>query len=40
MALGDMAKAKALNEKLVALASAASDDRPALAEAKAFLAKN
>ena len=38
--LGDSAKAKALNEKLVALASAASDDRPALAEARAFLAKN
>jgi hypothetical protein len=38
--LGDSAKANALNEKLVALASAASDDRPALADARAFLAKN
>jgi tetratricopeptide (TPR) repeat protein len=40
VALGDTTKAKALYEKLVALASAADDDRPALAAAKAFLAKN
>ncbi|MEA2649425.1 MAG: hypothetical protein QOG61_1860 [Candidatus Binataceae bacterium] len=39
-ALGDTAKATAVYEKLVALAIAADDDRPALAEAKAFLAKN
>jgi hypothetical protein len=39
-ALGDTAKARVLNEKLVALASAASEERPALAEAKAFLARN
>ena len=39
-ALGDTAKARMLNEKLVALASAASEERPALAEAKASLAKN
>jgi hypothetical protein len=38
--LGDTTKAKALNTKLVALASAAGDNRPALAEARAFLAKN
>ena len=40
LALGDPTKAKALYGKLVALASAADDDRPALAEAKAFLVKN
>jgi hypothetical protein len=39
-ALSDTAKAKAAYEKLVALASAADDDRPVLAEAKAFLANN
>ena len=40
VALGDTTKAKALYEKLIALASAADDDRPVLAAAKAFLAKN
>jgi hypothetical protein len=40
IALDDTTKAKALYEKLIALASAADDDRPALAAAKAFLAKN
>jgi tetratricopeptide (TPR) repeat protein len=39
-ALGDTAKAKAAYEKLIALASDADGDRPVLAEAKAFLAKN
>jgi hypothetical protein len=39
-ALGDKAQAKADYERLVALASAADDDRPALADAKAFLANN
>jgi hypothetical protein len=39
-ALGDTATAKADYQKLVALASAADADRPALAEAKAFLAQN
>lgn len=39
-ALGDKAQAKADYEKLLALASAADDDRPALADAKAFLANN
>jgi len=39
-ALGDKAKAKAIYEKLVALASAADNDRPVLAEAKAFVASN
>lgn len=39
-ALGDKAKAKANYQKLVALASAGDNDRPVLAEAKAFLAKN
>ena len=39
-ALGDTAKAKTAYQKLVVLASAADDDRPVLAEAKAFLAKN
>jgi tetratricopeptide (TPR) repeat protein len=39
-ALGDTAKAKVAYEKLVALASAADDDRPVLTEAKAFLANN
>jgi ATP/maltotriose-dependent transcriptional regulator MalT len=38
-ALGDAAKAKALNERLVALA-AAGGDRPALVDAKAYLEKN
>jgi hypothetical protein len=38
-ALGDKAKAKSNYEKLVALASAGDNDRPVLAEAKAFLAK-
>ena len=40
LALGDTAKAKALDEKLIALASGGDADRPALAEAKAFLARN
>jgi len=40
LALGDVAKAKALDERLVALASASDADRPVLAEAKAFLVKN
>jgi tetratricopeptide (TPR) repeat protein len=41
LALGDTAKARALDEKLVALAAAADGDgRPALAEAKALLAKD
>jgi hypothetical protein len=39
-ALGDKAKAKANYEKLVALASAGDNDRPVLAEAKAFVASN
>jgi len=39
-AVGDSAKAKALYEKLVALANAADGDRPALVKAKAFLANN
>ncbi len=39
-ALGDTAKAKALYEKLLVLASTADDDRPVLTEAKAVLAKN
>jgi tetratricopeptide (TPR) repeat protein len=39
-ALGDSAKAKANYEKLVALASAGDNDRPVLAEAKAFVASN
>jgi hypothetical protein len=39
-ALGDTTKAKALNTKLIVLASASGDNRPAVAEARAFLAKN
>jgi tetratricopeptide (TPR) repeat protein len=39
-ALGDKAKAKAIYEKLVALAGAGDSDRPVLAEAKAFVASN
>jgi high-affinity K+ transport system ATPase subunit B len=39
-ALGDNAKAKTNYEKLIALASAGDNDRPALAEAKAFVASN
>lgn len=39
-ALGDTAKARVLNEKLVALDSAAREERTVSAEAKAFLAKN
>jgi hypothetical protein len=39
-ALGDKAKAKANYEKLVALARAGDNDRPVLAEAKAFIAGN
>jgi hypothetical protein len=39
-ALGDNAKAKAIYEKLIALASAGDNDRPVLAEAKAFVASN
>jgi tetratricopeptide (TPR) repeat protein len=39
-ALGDKAKAKTAYEKLVALASAGDNDRPVLAEAKAFVASN
>ena len=39
-ALGDKAKAKADYEKLIALASAGDNDRPVLAEAKAFVASN
>jgi tetratricopeptide (TPR) repeat protein len=39
-ALGDNAKAKANYEKLVALAGAGDNDRPELAEAKAFVASN
>ena len=39
-ALGDKPKAKANYEKLVALASAGDNDRPVLAEAKAFVASN
>jgi tetratricopeptide (TPR) repeat protein len=39
-ALGDKTKAKANYEKLVALASAGDNDRPVLAEAKAFVASN
>ena len=38
--LGDMSKTKAAYEKLVALASAADDDRPMLVDAKAFVASN
>jgi tetratricopeptide (TPR) repeat protein len=38
--LGDTTKAKALNTKLIVLASASGDNRPAVAEARAFLAKN
>jgi tetratricopeptide (TPR) repeat protein len=37
---GDKTAARAAYEKLLALASAADDDRPALAEGKAFLASN
>ena len=40
LALGDKTKARALDERLVALAAAADGDRTALAEAKAFLAGN
>ena len=39
-ALGDNAKAKTNYEKLIALASAGDNDRPVLAEAKAFVASN
>jgi tetratricopeptide (TPR) repeat protein len=39
-ALGDSAKATTYWQKLLALASAADGDRPALADAKAYLAKN
>jgi hypothetical protein len=39
-ALGDTAKAKAIYEKLVALATGSESDRPALAAARAFLASN
>jgi predicted Zn-dependent protease len=39
-ALGDKAKAKAIYEKLVALAGAGDSDRPVLAEAKAFVTSN
>jgi tetratricopeptide (TPR) repeat protein len=39
-ALGDKSKAKADYEKLIALASAGDNDRPVLAEAKAFVASN
>jgi tetratricopeptide (TPR) repeat protein len=38
--LGDTSKTKAAYEKLVTLASAADDDRPMLADAKAFLANH
>jgi tetratricopeptide (TPR) repeat protein len=39
-ALGDIAKAKASYEKLIALASAGDNDRPMLAEAKVFVASH
>jgi tetratricopeptide (TPR) repeat protein len=39
-ALGDTAKARATYEKLLALAAGSESDRPALAEARAFLASN
>jgi tetratricopeptide (TPR) repeat protein len=38
--LGDTAKAKAMYEKLVALAASSDSDRPALAAARTFLASN
>ena len=38
--LGDKAKATAYYEKLVALADGSNSDRPALAAAKQYLAKN
>jgi hypothetical protein len=38
--LGDKAKATAYAEKLVALAAGSDSDRPALAHAKQYLAKN
>jgi hypothetical protein len=39
-ALGDKARAKAIYEKLIALVGAVDSDRPALTEAKAFVANN
>jgi hypothetical protein len=38
--LGDTAKAKGYYQKLMALADNAETDRPGLAAARAFLAKN